>query len=332
MVALYLPTTYAQMASGSILHVELEKSTLYLRGYCAPSDQGKTSNRMPSPAVPALPTGLAIADIVSVNGQPVRGTAMETINGPLVRPSLTPGTAIGDFPGNANATSWELGFLNLDGTAIGTLHIDGNGSSASTGGPLLPGAPKGILYSTWTITGGTGAFFGARGYWEAAQDPVSGERKTTDCEDPAYRRINADVGGNKRHGVLWIVPLVQPQVLMTGSAPAVLHASDGALVSASRPAAAGEVLTLYASGLGPTKPGVDPGQPFTADPRQVANSPVQVLVNGNPGELLYAGGYPGAVDAYQVNFRVPADATPSNATLQLTSAWVAGLAVTIPVH
>jgi hypothetical protein len=46
----------------------------------------------------------------------------------------------------------------------------------------------------------------------------------------------------------------------------------------------------------PTRPGVDPGQPFPASPLQVINSPVQVLVNGNPGEFLYAGGYSGAVD------------------------------------
>jgi hypothetical protein len=320
------------MPSGSTLHVEIEKSTLYLRGYCAPSDQGKNSNKLPVPPIPALPAGLAISDIVSVNGQPVKGTAMETVNGPLVRTNPSPGTAIGDYPGNATATSWDLGFLNLDGTAIGTVHIDGNGSAAAAGGPLLPGAPKEILYSTWTVTGGTGAFFGARGYWEATQDSVSGERRTTDCEDPANRRINADAGGNKRHGVLYLVASVQPQVLMAGTAPAVVHVSDGTLVSATKPAKAGEVLTLYASGLGPTKPSVDPGQPFTADPRQLVNSPVQVLVNGNLADLLYAGGYPGAVGGYQVNFRVPDSATSGQATLQLTSAWIAGLAVNIPVQ
>jgi uncharacterized protein (TIGR03437 family) len=119
---------------------------------------------------------------------------------------------------------------------------------------------------------------------------------------------------------------------MAGSTPAVVHASDSTLVSASKPAKAGEILTLYAAGLGPTRPGVDPGQPFTADPRQLANSPVQVLVNGNPGELLYAGGYPGAIDGYQVNFRVPDGTTSGQATLQLTSAWIAGLGVNIPVQ
>ena len=84
-----------------------------------------------------------------------------------------------------------------------------------------------------------------------------------------------------------------------------IHASDGSLVSAAKPAKAGEILSLFASGLGPTRPGVDPGQPFPAAPLQVVNSPVQVLVNGNSADVLYAGGYPGAVDGYQVNFRMP---------------------------
>ena len=54
-------------------------------------------------------------------------------------------------------------------------------------------------------------------------------------------------------------------------------------------------------------PGVDPGQVFTASPAQVANSPIDVLVNGKAGEILYAGGYPNTVDGYPVNFRIPGD-------------------------
>jgi uncharacterized protein (TIGR03437 family) len=103
-------------------------------------------------------------------------------------------------------------------------------------------------------------------------------------------------------------------------------------VTAGKPAKAGEFLTLFASGLGPTRPGIDPGEPFTADPLQVVNSPVQVLVNGSPADVLYAGGYPGAVDGYQVNFRVPDGATAGQASLQLTSAWIGGPSVSIAVR
>lgn len=317
-----LSTVNAQTSSYSILRIEVVNSTLYTSGYCGVSDQFKNATKL---ATPPVGGGLGIADIISINGQPVKGTAFETPSSMLTSSTLTPGRFIADIT-NAFPAQWELVIENPDGTLIGSLHIAGIG-----GGPTPVGAPKEITGSGWTVTGGTGAFFGARGYFQPVQDPVSGERRTTDCEDPAYRRINADAGGNKRHPILYLVPLTQPQVIPTANGPAVTH-SDGSLVSAAKPAKAGELLSLFAAGLGPTRPGVDPGQPFPASPLQAVNSPVQVLVNGNPGELLYAGGYPGAVDGYQVNFRLPDGLAPGQASLQLSSAWIAGPTVTIPIQ
>ena len=119
---------------------------------------------------------------------------------------------------------------------------------------------------------------------------------------------------------------------MTAAGPAVVHASDFSLVTAAKPAKAGEILSLFANGLGPTRPGVDFGQPFPLNPPQTVNSPVDVTVNGTPTEVLYAGGYPGAVDGYQVNFRVPANATPGTVTFRLTAGFIPGGAVTIPLQ
>jgi len=109
-------------------------------------------------------------------------------------------------------------------------------------------------------------------------------------------------------------------------------ASDFTRVTAAKPARLGETLTLLASGLGPTRPGVDPGQPFTADPLPVVNSPVELSVNGKPAEVLSAVGYPGTVDQYQVNFRVPDGTAAGLASVQLSSAWIAGSDVIIHVQ
>jgi hypothetical protein len=73
------------------------------------------------------------------------------------------------------------------------------------------------------------------------------------------------------------------------------------------------------------------GQPFPASPLQVVNSPVEVLVNGKDAEVLAATGYPGAADGYQVNFRVPADAS-GTVTIQVSAAWIPGNLVSIPVQ
>ena len=138
-------------------------------------------------------------------------------------------------------------------------------------------------------------------------------------------------GGTEVHKI-YILPLFQPDIVTVGGGPAIVHASDFSLVTAAKPAKAGEILTLFATGVGPTRPGVEPGQPFTADPQQVANSPIEVLMNGKSGEVLYAGGYPGAVDRYQVNFRVPDGIAPGLASVQLTAAWIAGSEVKIAIQ
>src|SRR5690348_1317759 len=104
------------------------------------------------------------------------------------------------------------------------------------------------------------------------------------------------------------------------------------LVTAAKPAAAGEILSLFASGLGPVNPGVDPGQPFPSSPLAIVNSPVDVTVNGKPAEVLSATGYPGAVDGYQVNFRMPQNVAKGAATLQVSAAWISGTAVGIAIQ
>ena len=78
--------------------------------------------------------------------------------------------------------------------------------------------------------------------------------------------------------------------MVNSSGPAVVHANDFKPVTAAKPATSGELLILYATALGPTRPGVDPGKPFTTSPQQVVSSPVEVTVNGTSAEFLYAGG------------------------------------------
>ena len=59
---------------------------------------------------------------------------------------------------------------------------------------------------------------------------------------------------------------------------------------------------------------------------------VSVQVGIEPAEVLAAVGYPGAVDGYQVNFRVPTGIAAGNATLQISSAWIPGTPVSIAVR
>jgi uncharacterized protein (TIGR03437 family) len=123
-----------------------------------------------------------------------------------------------------------------------------------------------------------------------------------------------------------------PEILTVTGGPAIVHASNSQLVTAANPASAGEILTLYATGLGPTTPAVPLGQPFPEAPLHLVNAAVDVTINGQPGEVLYAGGYPGALNTYQVNFKAPSGIAAGTAALRLTAAWISGVEVTIPVR
>ena len=123
-----------------------------------------------------------------------------------------------------------------------------------------------------------------------------------------------------------------PRVVSTPGGVAITHSSDFTLVTAAKPAAAGEVLSLFATGLGATRPSVNPGQPFPSNPPAAVASAVEVRVNGKPAELFGAVGFPGALDGYQVNFRVPTDAVKGLAAIQVTSALAIGAPVSIMIQ
>jgi uncharacterized protein (TIGR03437 family) len=122
-----------------------------------------------------------------------------------------------------------------------------------------------------------------------------------------------------------------PQVLTANGLPAITHA-DFKQVTAAAPAVAGEILSVFASGLGPTRPGVEPGAAFAQSPLAAVSSPVQVTVGGRAAEVISAVGFPGAVDGYQVNFKVPDGLARGSVQVRVSSAWIWGVPVTISMQ
>ncbi|MFN0169785.1 MAG: hypothetical protein ACKV22_25460 [Bryobacteraceae bacterium] len=241
-----------------------------------------------------------------------------------MRTAPTPGQAIANTVRNAvGMVTFEI--LKSDGTPIGTIMADG-----LAGGDAPPGAPAAATGNNYVITGGTGAFLGVRGQMSVApaQPGVAIQRNASMTEDPANRRRNG--GGTWRY-IAHVIPMSAPQVLTIASGPAVFH-SDFSPVTAARPARSGEVLIVQAAGLGPTLPGVDPGQPFPIDATLRVNSPLAVTVNGQDAEVVNGVGWPGLVDTYRVDFRMPDGLAAGTAALQLSAAWITGAAVRIAVQ
>jgi hypothetical protein len=265
---------------------------------------------------------VVIGDIRAVNGKPVTTHTGTGPGGGNVRIAPTPGLAIADTVRNGvQVISFEI--LKSDGTPIGTIIASG-----FSGGAAPPGSPSSVTGNNFVVTGGTGAFLGVRGQAGTADNPpgVPPFRGASITEDPANRRRN---GGGSQQWVIHLIPMESPEIVMASGGPAISHSSDFSLVPASKPAAAGEILSLFAKGLGPVSPGVDPGTPFPSSPLATVNSPVEVTVNGKAAEILSAVGYPGAVDGYQVNFRMPPDTAKGSVNIQVTAAWISGTPVSI---
>lgn len=267
---------------------------------------------------------IGLADIVRVNGKPAKGTWSIRATATNFTPAPQPGQAIADTTRNF-FTDWVWEIQQADGTPIGTIMATGMGF-----GPAPPGSPLGLsptAASSMAITGGTGAFLGIRGQAGFSAITATG-RAASVAEDPSLRRT---LGGGTRSFLLTLIPLASPAILSGNAGPLVVHSADFSLVTSTKPAVPGELLTVIAAGLGPTNPGVDPGQVFPVSPMAMANSPIQATVGGSTAQVLYAGGYPGTTNVYQVNLQLPTTIQPGMAALQLISAWQPSLPVQIPV-
>jgi hypothetical protein len=262
-----------------------------------------------------------MGDIVAVNGQPAKGLYVSRPRAINASPNPSSSVAIADVT-RAAMREQMFEILQADGTAVGVIMTTGMSAGRSAVGQPSDGR------GAWAIIGGTGAFVGARGQAEQSAS-VQSPRTASMAEDPSRRRIN---GGGLLRFYLHIVPMIVPQIITNANGPAIVHSRDFSLVTPSNPAAAGEILSLFATGLGAVRATLNPGDSFPANPPAAVNSPVQVSVNGNAAELLAAVGYPGTRDGYQVNFRVPADTPKGARVIQLTVAWISSAPVTIPVQ
>jgi uncharacterized protein (TIGR03437 family) len=236
----------------------------------------------------------------------------------------TPGRAIADVAGNCFQDN-AFAILHSDGTAIGTILAQGLG-----GVTQLPGAPASATVHDLAVIGGTGAYFGARGY--AGVVSSAGIRTTSVTEDPANRRIN---GGGTRRFVFHLMPANTPEVLTQDSNLAVFHGDDMSAVSATKPARAGERLVMAVSGLGPVKAKLDPGRPFPPFEEgklMEVNSPVEVTIGGKAAAVLNKVGWPTMTNVYRVDFTVPDGSAPGMATLGLSVAWINGPEVKLPIR
>jgi uncharacterized protein (TIGR03437 family) len=130
-------------------------------------------------------------------------------------------------------------------------------------------------------------------------------------------------------GIATYSPGIFPGVAANGGT--VFH-SNFSYVTAAAPAKAGEILIVYATGLGPVDAAIGPGQPApSATLVNTLQNPVVTMGTANAA-LSFSGLAPNLVAVYQVNFQVPTNMTPGNYNLTFTSGGVVSNAVVVPVQ
>lgn len=95
---------------------------------------------------------------------------------------------------------------------------------------------------------------------------------------------------------------------LSGGTAAIQHSSDYSLVTPSNPARSGEVIIVYATGLGVVSPAAVSGVAATGPAAVVENCGAFFAFTTSQqffGSILYAGLTPGFVGLYQLNIQLP---------------------------
>jgi len=103
----------------------------------------------------------------------------------------------------------------------------------------------------------------------------------------------------------------------TGSQVAAATHANGSVITSSNPAASGETIVIYATGLGPVDKPVASGEP--APPGDVVRTLVKarVFINGREATVEFCGLAPGFVGLYQINVRLPTGLAAGEAILTI---------------
>ncbi|MBI4465180.1 MAG: S8 family serine peptidase [Acidobacteria bacterium] len=116
---------------------------------------------------------------------------------------------------------------------------------------------------------------------------------------------------------------------------AILHASDSRPVTSTHPARPGEILEVYATGLGrtvptvPNAPAVPTGSPAPTSPLYTTEIAPSATIAGIPARVHFSGLAPALVGLYQINVEVPASVPTGALPLVLTANGLNSNAVTV---
>lgn len=255
--------------------------------------------------ITADPTGLArgvYQGRITVTG----GGVSQDINVILGISTSLPTINGGGFVNGASFASQILAPGEI-GTAFGVDFGLSEGVTAAFVNGRLPTQLSGLSI---TFDGTPGPLFFANNFQINVQLPFELAGKTT---------TQVQVVSQRNPGPFYTLNLraADPAVFQANGRMTVFNQANQQIL-VTRPAAGGDILTMYATGLGPFSAALASGAPApTNPPITTATTPV-ITVGGRPATILFSGGAPGFVGLYQINFTVPTGLSPGDQPLILS--------------
>lgn len=252
---------------------------------------------------------LVVSVTLTVNAASPSATAPRLANGGMVNAAsfapapapIAPGSLVTIFGTNLSASTASAASLPLP-TTMGGAQVLMNGRPA----PLVFVSPGQInAQAPWELRGNTAV---------------------------NVRVVN---GGAASNTIVTTFASAGPGIftIAPSAAGIVTHGSDGSLVTPAHPAARGEVLVVYATGLGPTANQPTSGEASPGGPLATLATNTIATVGGQFGTVHFSGLVPGFVGLFQVNLQVPNNAPTGNeVALQLLTGNQFSNTVTIAVQ
>ncbi len=255
----------------------------------------------------------------------------------------------------------ERHYLNLHTRANPGGAIRGQIAEASTRNPIVTGAATVGSHLTTAAPGGLLSIYGLDfvkvasdlGGWRGSTLPASlngvevsiGGRAAPLLyvspgqlnvqvpfeTEPGARQIVVRFDGTASQAASIQVATVAPFIFTYERGGIVVRNADFSLITPENPAAAGDIVLIYSTGLGQTTPASATGKP-AAYPPAAETATVQVTIGGRAADVVYSIAAPGFAGLYQTAVRVPAGITPGPARLSLSVAGVSSNETTMAVR
>jgi uncharacterized protein (TIGR03437 family) len=247
-----------------------------------------------------------------------------TVNpGGVIRAQLAPAnTALPVVSRGGNAADGTAsapgGLIKISGTNLAKVTDDLSGWRGKT----LPSSFDG---SKLTIGGKNAAILFVSPTSITAQVPVDAPTGS----QPAVVTNSNGAGAATNVTIAAVAPAVFSQ--NNNSAGGIVTHQNFSLVGPGNPARSGDILIIYATGLGSVTPGLATGALATFPP-EADTAPVTVTIGGQDAKVIYSIAAPGAVGLYQIAVTMPPGVASGTAPVVVKIGSASSTAVNVAVQ